>query len=249
MRRNAPLLFVALLCVFALSVSAGSLGVSHSTAGGGPSLSFRSPPALSLNLTIPDGEGLPGGGSGQSAPSMNAERGSAAGSSSVSSDEDESAGTAVSLPELVLFAGGLFAAVLVSISVYAFITEDNTGVDVTEDEPSDESTESTDDGLLAGFGRVAGEFADRIERTDDAENEVYRAWHEMTTHLPVGNPETSTPTEFAAAARDAGVEDAHVETLTDLFRDVRYGDVNVTEERERRAAQSLRAVEDALGDG
>ncbi|WP_232687316.1 DUF4129 domain-containing protein [Halobacterium zhouii] len=104
-----------------------------------------------------------------------------------------------------------------------------------------------DEETLAAIGDVAGEAADRIERSVDVENEVYRAWHEMTTHLDVGNPQASTPTEFAAAARDAGMDDAHVDTLTRLFQDVRYGGAEATEDREERAVDALRAIESSYG--
>jgi len=79
------------------------------------------------------------------------------------------------------------------------------------------------------------------------ENEVYRAWREMTGHLDVENPESSTPAEFAAAAESVGMDDAHVAELTDLFREVRYGGAAATDDREQRAIDALRAIESTYG--
>jgi hypothetical protein len=92
-------------------------------------------------------------------------------------------------------------------------------------------------------GRVAGAAADRIARGAVADNEVYRAWREMTDHLDVSNPQSSTPTEFADAAIAAGLAPEDVTALTDLFEAVRYGDAEVTEEREERAVEALRNIE------
>ena len=103
---------------------------------------------------------------------------------------------------------------------------------------------------LAGIAGVAGEAADRIESGDaDTENEVYRAWREMTAFLDVTNPRTATPAEFREAARDAGMTGRDVEVLTDLFREVRYGGESPTADREAAAVDALRAIEDAYGEG
>jgi hypothetical protein len=79
------------------------------------------------------------------------------------------------------------------------------------------------------------------------ENEVYLAWREMTGHLDVPRPETSTPAEFATAAEAVGMNDAHVEELTELFREVRYGGAAPTEDREQRALAALRDIESTYG--
>jgi len=94
----------------------------------------------------------------------------------------------------------------------------------------------------AALGRAAGRAADRIDATD-LENGVYRAWHEMTDVLDVDTPETTTPAEFADAAVAAGLDEDDVATLTDLFREVRYGDADLTDEREREARAALRRIE------
>lgn len=116
-----------------------------------------------------------------------------------------------------------------------------TGDDEFAPEPE---TVSGDDGDVSAVGRVAGETADRIARGAVADNEIYRAWREMTDHLDVTNPATSTPSEFAAAAVDAGMDPADVTVLTTLFEEVRYGDASVTTDREERAVEALRNIEE-----
>ncbi|SEV87526.1 DUF4129 domain-containing protein [Natrinema salifodinae] len=108
--------------------------------------------------------------------------------------------------------------------------------------------DATDDAQRSAFGRAAGQAADRIESGNDFENDVYRAWRELTEPLDVERPAASTPGEFAAAARDAGVDPADVDALRTLFEDVRYGDRPVTADRERRAVELLRRIEDADGE-
>ncbi|MFC4541062.1 DUF4129 domain-containing protein [Halosolutus amylolyticus] len=98
------------------------------------------------------------------------------------------------------------------------------------------------------IGRVAGRAADRIERGDDVDNDVVRAWTEMTALLDVDRPETTTPGEFATAAVDAGMDPDDVRELTRLFEDVRYGEYSPTADRERRAVRVFRRIERAYGD-
>lgn len=104
----------------------------------------------------------------------------------------------------------------------------------------DDSMEGTD---LEAVAVAADRAADRIERTDrEAENEVYRAWTELTRLLEVSSPATSTPGEFADAAVDAGLDPDDVAELTALFEAVRYGDAPPTPGRERRAVAALRRI-------
>jgi hypothetical protein len=96
---------------------------------------------------------------------------------------------------------------------------------------------------IAAVGRAAGEAADRIESESSVENEVYRAWREMTEYLHVPSPESSTPGEFAAAAVDAGMDPEDVSELTGLFEEVRYGGHEANDEHEKRAIAALRRIE------
>ena len=98
-------------------------------------------------------------------------------------------------------------------------------------------------GTVAELGHAAGRAADRIADEGEPTNEVYRAWEEMTDHLDVANPGSSTPREFARAATDAGMARNDVDELTDLFRTVRYGGRRVTDDRENRAVDALRNIE------
>lgn len=112
----------------------------------------------------------------------------------------------------------------------------------TEDEAPDPAAEA--------LGRAAGRAADRIADEDGSEesldNEVYRAWEEMTRSVSVDDPETTTPREFETAAVQAGVPEGDVRELTRLFEDVRYGGHRPTQDRERRAIDCFRRIESAV---
>ncbi|SNZ12679.1 protein of unknown function [Natronoarchaeum philippinense] len=117
----------------------------------------------------------------------------------------------------------------------------------TDEESSpDESVERVDDDgeRRAEVGRAAGRAAERLDDADDFENEVYRAWREMADSLPVDHPGSSTPGEFAMAAREIGIDEADVDELTDVFEIVRYGGRDPTPDREERAVAALRRIED-----
>ena len=148
------------------------------------------------------------------------------------------AGEGVSLtdPSFLLLVG--LAVALVGAVVLLFTSSSGDDPDAEESFPDDDTDED-----IQAVGRAAGEAADRIESSTDVENEVYRAWREMTAHLDVANPSSSTPAEFAAAATDAGMAREDVTELTDLFEAVRYGGETPTDEREARAVEALRRIE------
>ncbi len=108
-------------------------------------------------------------------------------------------------------------------------------------EEPDDAAEPEGDARAAAVGRAAGRAADRLEE-GGADNEVYRAWREMTDLLDVEDPETSTPGEFADAAVDAGLGGEAVHELTRLFEDVRYGDAPPGASEDR-AADVFRRIE------
>lgn len=135
---------------------------------------------------------------------------------------------------LLLF---VLALALVGTAVALF----RTTADEEEETTVSPSGATTD---VAAVGRVAGDAADRIEGETDLENEVYRAWHEMTRLLDVDDPRTSTPGEFSAAAIEAGLGRDDVGELTRLFEDVRYGETPASETNERRAVGVFRRIED-----
>ena len=150
---------------------------------------------------------------------------------------------AASTPEL-LFALVVVAALVASVLVLLGAAgDDEPGPDEAAAGSDDDEPDEPD---LRAVGRVAGEAAERIERSD-ADNEVYRAWRDMTEALDVDRPASSTPAEFAAAAVDAGVDEEPVAELTAVFERVRYGGEEATAERERRAAAALRRIEERHG--
>lgn len=141
-----------------------------------------------------------------------------------------------SLPSLLLVA--LIAVGLIGTVGLLYALDGSQGLrEQVEDTDSDDTTDRTE------LGRAAGRAADQLAMASSSENAVYRAWGEMTAELPVGSPESSTPAEFATAAVEAGMSRENVDELTALFREVRYGDAEPTETRERRAIQALRRIE------
>lgn len=116
--------------------------------------------------------------------------------------------------------------------------------------------------VLFRFARGGGDEAEegaRGEREDDppetdvrsaafaaddarATNEVYRAWNELADRLDGDDAGTTTAAEYADLARRRGYDEAAVETLTEVFRRVRYGQESATDEREQRAKRAIEAV-------
>lgn len=127
--------------------------------------------------------------------------------------------------------------VLAGVLLYRVLVPDEPDEDIA----TGGGVEST--GTGDAVGRVAGRAADRIGEASFS-NAIYEAWHGMTTELDVTDPKTTTTGEFANAAVDAGMDPEDVETLTALFEEVRYGDADVTPQRERRAERTLRRIEE-----
>ena len=136
----------------------------------------------------------------------------------------------------------LFGLVLVGGAAVVFRL---TGDDVAEVDPGEASSPAPD---VAAVGQAAGRAADRIEADEAVENAVFRAWREMTGGLDVANPASSTPSEFASAAVDAGMDHEDVAELTGLFEAVRYGGLDADADRERRAVAALRNIERTYAD-
>ncbi|SNR40153.1 DUF4129 domain-containing protein [Halorubrum vacuolatum] len=153
-------------------------------------------------------------------------------------------GEAVSTPE-ALFLLVVVAALIVSLLALLATRGDDEDDGVHGQPDHEEGDTTTPD--LAAVGRAAGEAADRIE-SGAAENEVYRAWREMTEVLDIDRPASSTPGEFATAAIDAGVQPEPVEELTAVFERVRYGGADPTGDREHRAVEALRRIEATHGE-
>lgn len=158
--------------------------------------------------------------------------GSILGGGSGSDGDETPQPTTPSLWVLAIIGIGVVGAVVVLIR--SFSTE--------EPDTAVEQTASESD--AAAVGRAARRAADRIEESSDLNNEVYRAWQEMTDLLDVDNAATKTPGEFAEAAIEAGMEREDVTALTELFEDVRYGTLPPSGENERKAIAIFRRIED-----
>ncbi len=151
----------------------------------------------------------------------------------------ETATTAVSTMVVLL---GIFGLLILGVAI-AFRQSDEPNQAETEPD----SQQSTDQPQIEAVGQIAGRAADRIEqrepRDEVIDNEVYRAWEEMTERLDPPDDESTTPREFARAAAQTGLSDEDVTELTELFEDVRYGGYSPTTEREERAVDVLRRIE------
>lgn len=101
--------------------------------------------------------------------------------------------------------------------------------------------------LVAPVLAVTGWLRDRapIGRTGDDStgtwpreeptNDIHRAWLAMVEQADIKQPWRRTPTECARAAVDAGLEFEAVDTLTQLFVEVKYGGAALTDERRQQA--------------
>lgn len=141
-------------------------------------------------------------------------------------------------PEFML---GFFALLFVGVAAAVYVSSGSREV-----EP-DAAEETVADADVEDIAAAAAEAAERLEeRNADVDNEVYRAWWEMTQLLDVASPGTTTPGEFADAAVELGIDAAFVDPLTTLFEEVRYGHAD-PESREDRALEVFRAIEDEYG--
>lgn len=145
-------------------------------------------------------------------------------------------GSVVSNPEALL-------ALVLGLAVVGAVAMLFVGTGDDEERTDDPGSDVSAPPDVAAIGRAAGAAADRIEGDAGVDNEVYRAWREMTDLLDVPNPESSTAAEFADAAVAAGMDRGDVAELTRLFETIRYGGATPTEERERRAVEALRRIE------
>lgn len=147
------------------------------------------------------------------------------------------------VPFALLGVFGLALLVLVT-AIYRYSGSDTEVTGPSEEESDDE------DNRVREVGEAAGRAAARIEAEGgDLENAIYRAWKEMTDALDVESPRTTTPEEFADRAVEAGMSPDDVQVLTRIFEEVRYGDAPPSEERERRAQDALRRIQDAYTGG
>jgi hypothetical protein len=147
------------------------------------------------------------------------------------------------VPEVLVLAIGVILAITV---VTWWMTGDRDLPGSSETKTPEETPAPETD--VAAVGRAAGRAADRLETGDEFENDVYRAWAEMTAELEVDHPRSSTPAEFATAATEAGMDPDDVARVTELFEEVRYGGFDPTPAREREAIETLRRIETEYAD-
>lgn len=141
---------------------------------------------------------------------------------------------------------GIFGFVLIAALV---IGSRDGGFSVGNDAPRGNADGSgRSNGVAAAIGAAAGRAADRLESAETFENEVYRAWADMTDSLDVADPETATPGHFANQAIAAGLDPQDVRELTRLFEEVRYGERPASPERESQAIELLRRIEETYSE-
>jgi hypothetical protein len=143
--------------------------------------------------------------------------------------------------QLVLLASGLLLAVVLVLRI---VTGSASPAQLQEVDPDAATVQGAEDTV-----RDADAPGPRlVDAQANLENEVYRAWAEMTRLLDVDRPDSSTPREFADAAVDAGAQPEDISILTDAFVAVRYGALAVTPERRQSVAAALQRVRGSLRD-
>lgn len=222
-------LFVAVLCITAIGVSATTMESSVSTDPDEEIDTYELLPigqgdAHALQKQM-EGEEETGGGGGD----PESQSSSSSSSESAAADDQESTGMGASPPSLLDLLLDLLLSVLRFLLAVA---------------------------VLGALGAVLYRYRDRIvdaiwallQPNDDAadidyeerswpdgspSNAVERAWLTLVRRVDPERPSIMTPSECADAAERAGLESAPVETITGAFERVEYGGVPPDEEAER----------------
>lgn len=179
---------------------------------------------------------------GCSPPDLSFDDGGGLSASEIEGDEIGTGGDNADGPEAIpaVLTIALLAGALIGVlGVFYFSGRDD------EESPTAEETASEPEPDRAAIGRAAGRAADELESAEGLGNAVYGAWAEMTAPLPVEDPESSTPAEFATAAVEAGMPRDEVTEVTALFEEVRYGGSEPSAGQEQRAVEALRRIEAA----
>ncbi|MBO4247057.1 DUF4129 domain-containing protein [Halomicrobium sp. IBSBa] len=151
------------------------------------------------------------------------------GGGSASAVAADTATDALPLVALVIGAVVLVAGLVVLASRLTPDADGSTGSVADAPDPSREPD-------TVAASRASGRFEDADA---EATNVVYRAWRELESEVEDADRRTQTPAEIAARARAAGFDRDAVATLTDRFREVRYGQRPPTSERETSARSAL----------
>lgn len=142
----------------------------------------------------------------------------------------ESGGGTSLLPIALLFAGLFVAAgLLFVVWVWRLWSASRTGESTADEE---------------GDTVVDGGSEDEPDRTDGFDfdplsNEVYRAWYQIARRVDTNRRRSATPRELARYAVEEGLDPNAVETVTELFETIRYGNAAVTDEDERQAREAI----------
>lgn len=98
------------------------------------------------------------------------------------------------------------------------------------------------------FGTTQETGADSWPR-DEPTNEVHQTWLTMVEQADIDRPWSRTPRECARAAVDAGLEFEAVDTISELFVQVRYGGAALTDDRRQQARYWHEQLTDGTGQG
>lgn len=248
-RRQVSVVVLSVLAVVTLSIAAATIQTPVTTPGSngggssGTNATGNQPPRFQFGIDVP----VLGLGSKHSVGNESRNE-TAAKPPNESGNAAGGGGSELLSPSVPTALIALFAVVLV---VGAVIALRNRGDEREESDESRESeAESDDQGAVANIGQTAGEAATRITETDATpENAIYRAWYEMTRHLDIADPATTTPGQFESAAHDAGMNPSDVADLTTQFESVRYGDESLSDDRTDRAVSALRRIEAEYANG
>lgn len=120
--------------------------------------------------------------------------------------------------------GGLFSLSGALASIGTGVTSRDWGSDEDDDTPAAESTDAPD------------------APVDPGPPDVEEAWDAMTDAVRVRHRRAATPADFARAAVEQGFPAEAVETLTTVFREVRYGDYPSSESRVESAREAIAAI-------
>jgi len=248
-RRQVSVVVLSILAVVALSIAASTIQTPVTTPGtngggsSGTNATGNQPPRFQFGIDVPV-LGL----DSKNAVENKSPNGSTAGPPNESGSAGGGGGAELLTPSVPMALVALLAVILVGGTVVALR---NRGEDSEESDESREPEPDADDrSAVTDIGQTAGEAATRITETDTTpENAIYRAWYEMTRHLDIADPATTTPGQFESAAHDAGMNPSDVADLTTQFESVRYGNESLSDDRTDRAVSALRRIEAEYADG
>jgi hypothetical protein len=238
--KAAPLL-IAVLCITAIGVSATTLETSLSTDPDeeiDPSwekLPIGQDDAYTIQQEMESGnDDSSEDGSSAKSSAASQEQQSSQSQASSSSSEDDSSGAGASPPSLLDKLISFLIALLRFLVALAVLL----GAAALAYRYSDRIEAALWGLLEPNEDQAAVEYTEETWPEESPSNVVEGAWVGLVREVDPERPSVMTPSECAAAAREAGLDTGAVETITDAFERVEYGGASATEEEDR--------VEDAL---